>query len=81
MPDLSDPPADFAILERAEFLQDRRKRKRNTNRDSFTHLALKQAAFKRASRGGNGSSPNNAVLLTKRGDEAVPAPFLNALAR
>ena len=27
-------------------------------------------------RGGDGSSPQNAVLLTKRGDEAVPVPFL-----
>src|SRR5438876_3977710 len=31
-----------------------------------------------ASRGGDGSSPQNAVLLTKLGDEAVPAPFLNS---
>ena len=38
-----------------------------------------QGEFKKvASRGGDGSSPKNDKLLTKRGDEAVPAPFLNA---
>src|SRR5438876_3095909 len=35
-------------------------------------------SFSSLIRGGDGSSPQNAVLLTKHGDEAVPAPFFNA---
>src|SRR5439155_7140531 len=35
-------------------------------------------SFSSSIRGGDGSSPQNVVLLTKHGDEAVPAPFFNA---
>ncbi len=39
-----------------------------------THGAFKEVS----EQGGDGSSPKNALLLTKRGDEAVPASFLTA---
>jgi len=53
----------------------------STGPQSSNHFVVTEGAFKKVSQqggdvGGDGSSPQNAALLTKRGDEAVPAPIL-----
>ena len=45
----------------------------------LARITAREGAFKKGGdRGGDGASPKTDRLQTKRGDEAVPAPFSNA---